>query len=205
MKNSRTLAAKRGIDVVGSAVGLVALSPVILVISLVLLLVQGPPLLFRQDRAGRGGEVFRIRKFRTMSTAAGPDGQLMPDAERVTAVGRWLRRSSLDELPELVNVLAGQMSFVGPRPLPVDYMPLYDERQRRRHEVRPGLTGLAQVQGRNRLTWEQRFAYDVEYVDHLSLLLDLKIIFRTLSVVVRGGGAGDRLTSEPFRGRHSLG
>jgi len=108
-------------------------------------------------------------------------------------------------LPELVNVLLGQMSLVGPRPLPIDYMPLYDERQHRRHEVRPGLTGLAQIHGRNWLTWEQRFAYDIVYVDHLSLLLDLKIILKTISVVVRGRGAGDRRTSEPFRGRHSAG
>jgi len=207
MKNRGILGTKRGIDIVGSAGALVVLSPVMLAISLVLLLAQGPPLFFRQDRAGFGGKVFQILKFRTMSTATGRDGQLLPDAERVTSVGRWLRRTSLDELPELVNVFAGQMSLVGPRPLPVDYLPLYDEEQRRRHEVRPGLTGLAQIHGRNQLTWEQRFAYDVDYIDHMSLLLDLKIILRTVAVVVRGGGVHieERLTTEPFRGRHSLG
>ena len=207
MKNRGILGAKRGIDILGSAVALLALSPVILAISVVLLLAQGPPLFFRQDRAGFGGKAFQIRKFRTMSTATGRDGQLLPDAERVTPIGRWLRRTSLDELPELVNVFAGQMSLVGPRPLPVDYLPLYDEKQRRRHEVRPGLTGLAQIHGRNQLTWEQRFAYDVDYIDHMSLLLDLKIILRTVAVVVRGGGVHieERLTTEPFRGRHSLG
>ena len=207
MKNRGILGTKRGIDIVGSAGALVVLSPVMLAISVVLLLAQGPPLFFRQDRAGFGGKVFQIRKFRTMSTATGRDGQLLPDAERVTSVGRWLRRTSLDELPELVNVFAGQMSLVGPRPLPVDYLPLYDEEQRRRHEVRPGLTGLAQIHGRNQLTWEQRFAYDVDYIDHMSLVLDLKIILRTVAVVVRGGGVHieERLTTEPFRGRHSLG
>jgi lipopolysaccharide/colanic/teichoic acid biosynthesis glycosyltransferase len=207
MKNGATLSVKRAIDVVGSAVGLLALSPLLLAISLVLLLSQGPPLFFTHERAGYRGKVFRIRKFRTMTAARGADGQLLPDADRVTSLGRWLRRTSLDELPELVNVLTGQMSLVGPRPLPVVYLPLYDEKQRRRHEVRPGLTGLAQIHGRNRLRWEERFAFDVDYVDNLSVLLDIKIMLRTLPVVIRGGGvnAGERLTSEPFRGRQTLG
>src|SRR5437016_5047902 len=121
MKKHATLGVKRSIDLVVSAVGLLVLSPLLIVISLMLLLAQGPPLLFKQDRAGRGGKVFQIRKFRTMTPTIGPEGELLPDAERVTSVGRWLRRTSLDELPELVNVLAGQMSLVGPRPLPVDY------------------------------------------------------------------------------------
>jgi lipopolysaccharide/colanic/teichoic acid biosynthesis glycosyltransferase len=144
-----------------------------------------------------------IRKFRTMYVAKGPDGQLLPDADRVTAIGRWLRRTSLDELPELMNILTGQMSLVGPRPLPVGYLPLYDATQRRRHDVKPGLTGLAQIHGRNRLTWEERFAYDVYYVDHLSILFDLEIMLRTVLVVVRGRGvaARDGLTSKPFEGR----
>jgi len=207
MKSRATAGVKRGIDLVVSVVALLAFAPVFLAIVVVLLASQGPPLLFTQERAGYKGGVFQIRKFRTMSAAKGDDAQLLPDAERVTAVGRWLRRTSLDEMPELVNILAGQMSLVGPRPLPVAYLPLYDEKQRRRHEVRPGLTGLAQVHGRNRLTWEERFAYDVDYVDHLSLLLDLKIIWRTVSVVIHGRGeaVGERLTSEPFRGRQSLG
>jgi len=203
MKRRATLWVKRCFDVVVSAVALLALSPLFPVIALVLLVSQGPPVLFRQKRAGYLGRVFQIRKFRTMAAATGADAQPLPDADRVTAVGRWLRRTSLDELPELLNILAGQMSLVGPRPLPVAYLPLYDAHQRRRHDVRPGLTGLAQIQGRNRLTWEERFAYDVEYVDHLSLLLDLKIILRTVSVVVRGGGATaeNGLTSQPFAGR----
>jgi lipopolysaccharide/colanic/teichoic acid biosynthesis glycosyltransferase len=207
MKNGGTLDVKRAVDVLGSAVALLAFSPLFVAISLVLLASQGFPLLFRQERAGYRGRVFEIRKFRTMSMARGPDRQLLPDADRVTAVGRWLRRTSLDELPELVSVLTGKMSLVGPRPLPVAYLPLYDEKQRRRHEVRPGLTGLAQINGRNRLTWEERFAYDVDYVDHLSLLLDLKIILRSVSVVFQGRGetVGERLTSEPFQGRQSLG
>jgi lipopolysaccharide/colanic/teichoic acid biosynthesis glycosyltransferase len=202
MKDRATFGVKRGIDVLGSAVALLALSPAFLAISLVLLVSQGSPLLFRQERAGYQGKAFLIRKFRTMSMARGPDGQLLPDADRVTAAGRWLRRTSLDELPEVVNILAGEMSFVGPRPLPVGYLPLYDETQRRRHHVKPGLTGLAQIHGRNRLTWEERFAYDVCYVDNLSLLLDLKIMLRTVSVVVRGRGvaARDGVTSKPFEG-----
>jgi len=207
MANRTTFGVKRGIDVIGSAVALLALSPIFLAISVLLLVSQGTPLLFTQERAGYRGQVFRIRKFRTMSMARGANGQLLSDADRVTPIGRWLRRTSLDELPELVNVLTGRMSLVGPRPLPVAYMPLYDEKQRRRHELRPGLTGLAQIHGRNRLTWEERFAFDVEYVDHLSVLLDFKIMLRTVSVVVHGRGvnAGERITSEPFRGRQTLG
>jgi lipopolysaccharide/colanic/teichoic acid biosynthesis glycosyltransferase len=207
MKNRATLNVKRGIDVVGSAVALLVASPLLLAMSIVLLVFQGPPVFFRHERAGYQGKAFRIRKFRTMTTAGGAEGQLRPDADRVTAIGRWLRRTSLDELPELLDVLMGKMSLVGPRPLPVAYLPLYDEKQRRRHDVRPGLTGLAQIHGRNRLSWEERFAFDVDYVDHLSVLLDLKIMLRTVSVVIRGGGvnAGARLTSEPFRGRQTLG
>jgi lipopolysaccharide/colanic/teichoic acid biosynthesis glycosyltransferase len=189
--------------VLGSAGALLLLSPLFLAISVALLTLRQRPLLFRQERAGYRGKVFQIRKFRTMSMARGPDGQLLPDLDRVTGVGRWLRRTSLDELPELLNVLTGDMSLVGPRPLPVAYLPLYDVNQRRRHEVRPGLTGLAQIHGRNGLTWEQRFAYDVDYIDHVSLLLDLKIMALTVAVVLGGTGvnAGERLTSEPFRGR----
>jgi undecaprenyl phosphate N,N'-diacetylbacillosamine 1-phosphate transferase len=207
MKSRVTLGVKRGMDVFGSAVALLFLSPVLLAISLGLLVSQGSPVFFSQARAGYQGNVFVIRKFRTMSMARGPDGQLLPDSERVTSAGRWLRRTSLDELPELMNVLAGQMSLVGPRPLPVAYLPLYNELQRRRHEVKPGLTGLAQIHGRNGLTWEARFAYDVEYVDHLSLIFDLKIMARTVSVVLRGAGVetGKALTSEPFRGSQRLG
>ena len=203
MKNRGTLAAKRCVDVVGSVAALIALAPLLGGISLILLVSQGRPLLFVQERAGYRGKAFRLRKFRTMSLAIGTDRLLLPDVERVTAIGRWLRRTSLDELPELVNVLFGSMSLVGPRPLPIAYLPLYDENQRRRHEVRPGLTGLAQIHGRNRLSWEDRFAYDVWYVDHLSIFLDLKIILRTASVVVRGRGAEATkgLTSEPFAGR----
>ena len=203
MKKRATLSFKRVIDVIVSAVALVVFSPLVLTIAVVLLVSQGPPLLFTQERAGYGGQVFRIRKFRTMATTTELDGQVLPDTERVTPVGRWLRRTSLDEMPELVNVLAGQMSLVGPRPLPVAYLPLYDETQRRRHDVKPGLTGLAQVNGRNRLTWAERFAYDVYYVDHLGLQLDLEIMLRTLAVVVGGRGvaAKEGLTSKPFEGR----
>lgn len=202
MEKRATRTLKRGIDVLGATVALLVLCPLLVCIAAVLLIAQGRPLFFRQQRAGYRGKAFNIRKFRTMSNATGPDGTLLGDADRVTPVGRWLRRTSLDELPELLNVLSGDMSLVGPRPLPVAYLPLYNVEQRRRHEVRPGLTGLAQVHGRNGLSWEQRFAYDLDYTDRMSLVLDVKIIWRTVAVVVSGGGvnAAERVTSEPFRG-----
>jgi lipopolysaccharide/colanic/teichoic acid biosynthesis glycosyltransferase len=207
MPNRATPRLKRTVDVVGSAAALIVLSPLFFAISVTLLACQGWPLLYRQERAGHSGRLFRIYKFRTMSNATGPNGQLLPDGARITRVGRWLRRTSLDELPELVNVLAGQMSLVGPRPLPAAYLPLYDDNQRRCHEVRPGLTGLAQIHGRNSLGWEERFTYDVYYVDHQSLLFDLKILLNTVPVVVRGRGlnAQDGVISEPFRGSQPLG
>ena len=195
-------ALKRAIDLVASALGLLVLSPILLVIAALIFFTAGRPILFRQQRAGRAGRVFRIYKFRTMSLRHGIDGQLLPDQDRVTTLGQWLRRTSLDELPELLNVVAGDMSLVGPRPLLVDYLPLYNETERRRHDVRPGLTGLAQVSGRNRLNWQERFALDVQYVDEWTTWLDLKILARTLSAVIRGLGVESQtgFTSEPFRG-----
>jgi lipopolysaccharide/colanic/teichoic acid biosynthesis glycosyltransferase len=198
-------ALKRAFDLVTSALALPVLSPVLLVIAALIFFADGRPVLFRQERAGRAGQVFRINKFRTMSISRRTDGELLPDQDRVTTLGRWLRRTSLDELPELLNIVAGDMSLVGPRPLPVDYLPLYNEKERRRHEVRPGLTGLAQVSGRNRLNWQERFALDVQYVDERTTWLDLKILARTLSAVIRGRGveAETGFTSEPFRGTSS--
>lgn len=162
----------------------------------------GRPVLFRQERAGWMGRPFVLVKFRTMTDARDTDGVLLPDADRLTSFGRWLRRTSLDELPTLWNVLRGDMSFVGPRPLPVRYLPRYSPAQARRHEVRPGITGLAQVNGRNERTWEEKFAIDLEYVNHASLLLDLRILIRTLVVVLRQSGVNQsgHATAEEFQG-----
>jgi lipopolysaccharide/colanic/teichoic acid biosynthesis glycosyltransferase len=162
--------------------------PVMLVVALAVRVKLGSPVFFRQQRPGRGGKVFELVKFRSMLAANGPDGRPLPDAERLPPFGRALRASSLDELPELWNVLKGEMSLVGPRPLLVQYLPRYTPEQARRHEVRPGLTGLAQIKGRNAMTWEQKFAWDVRYVDERSLWLDIKILAATVWKVVRRDG-----------------
>ena len=179
---------KRGFDICGSLALLVLLAPLLLVIGALVRLRLGAPILFSQRRPGRGGRIFTMRKFRTMTDARGSDGRLKSDAERLTRFGRWLRATSLDELPELWNILQGDMSLVGPRPLLVDYLPLYSVEQARRHEVRPGLTGWAQINGRNAVAWEERFQLDVWYVDHQTFLLDLKILILTALRVVRRDG-----------------
>ena len=178
-------AVKRGLDVTVSAVGLVLSAPVQLVTAGVVVAAQGRPVLFRQARPGKDGVVFELVKFRTMRH---PDATHVTDADRLTPVGRFLRSTSLDELPTLWNVLKGDMSLVGPRPLLVEYLPRYSAEQARRHEVRPGVTGLAQVSGRNGLSWEDKFALDVEYVDSRSLRLDLSILVRTVRSVLRRQG-----------------
>ncbi len=169
---------------------------------LVARLQMGAPVLFRQTRPGLAGRPFQMIKFRTMRDAVGPDGQPLPDAERLTRFGKWLRSTSLDELPELWNVLKGEMSLVGPRPLLMEYLPLYSPEQARRHEVRPGLTGWAQVNGRNAISWERKFALDVWYVDHQSLWLDLRIILMTVQKIIRRDGisAEGSVTMEKFTG-----
>lgn len=179
---------KRAFDVVGSLVALIVFAPVIAATALAVRLFIGAPALFRQTRPGLGGKPFEILKFRTMTDARGPDGTLLPDGDRLTRFGRFLRASSVDELPELVNILRGEMSFVGPRPLLMQYLPLYTPEQARRHGVRPGLTGWAQVKGRNALSWEQKFALDTWYVDNHSLWLDFKIIALTGWKVIRRDG-----------------
>lgn len=179
---------KRAIDVVVAGVGLVVLSPVLAAIALAVRVTMGSPVLFVQVRPGRDGAPFPLLKFRTMTERRGPDGALLPDAERITRLGRILRRASLDELPELVNVVRGDMSLVGPRPLLMEYLDLYTPEQARRHEVRPGITGWAQVNGRNATTWEERFAHDLYYVEHRSLRLDLRILARTITQVLTGAG-----------------
>ncbi|HJE77989.1 MULTISPECIES: sugar transferase [Brevibacterium] len=172
---------KRIADICFSVVGLIVASPVIAGVALVVLAVHGRPVLFRQPRPGAGGKVFDILKFRTMVE---PNGERVTDGQRLTRLGRFLRASSLDELPSLWNVMRGDMSFVGPRPLIVEYLALYTPEQARRHEVRPGITGLAQVKGRNELEWADRFRLDVEYVDGRCLRLDLSILLQTVRTVV---------------------
>ena len=176
---------KRFFDVVVSAFLLVILAPILVLIVLVIAVRLGRPVLFTQERPGLKGVIFHLHKFRSMSNARGADGELLPDEQRLGPFGRFLRSTSLDELPELWDVLRGRMSLVGPRPLLPEYLPLYDEYQARRHEVRPGITGWAQVQGRNSLSWERRFELDVWYVENRSMLLDIRILFMTIGQVMR--------------------
>lgn len=195
---------KRFCDVLAAVVLLLVLAPLLLTLFLVVRATLGAPALFRQVRPGRYEKHFALWKFRTMTDARDASGNLLPDRERLTSFGRWLRQTSLDELPELWNVLRGDMSFVGPRPLLVEYLPLYSSEQRRRHEVRPGLTGWAQVNGRNILGWPERLKLDVWYVEHRSLGLDLTILARTVGAVLsrRGISQEGHATMERFTGNH---
>lgn len=179
---------KRCIDVAVSLVGLVLLSPLLFVVAVLVRMTMGRPVLFRQVRPGLRGKPFTMYKFRTMLDTRGPDGAPLPDEQRLTRFGRFLRSTSLDELPELVNVLKGEMSLVGPRPLLMEYLDRYTPEQARRHEVKPGITGWAQVMGRNALSWEEKFKLDVWYVDHWTLWLDLKIMVMTLVKVFKREG-----------------
>lgn len=179
---------KRIFDLVFCSIGLLLLFPLMLLISIAILLADGFPILFIQPRPGLHGKVFNNYKFRTMRTAIDKKGHLLPEEKRLFPLGRFLRRFSLDELPALINILRGEMSLVGPRPLLVEYLPLYSPQQARRHEVLPGLTGWAQVNGRNALTWEDKFKLDVWYVDHWSFGLDLRIILMTIAKVLQGEG-----------------
>ena len=179
---------KRAVDIVGASVALVVLSPLLALVALVVRIRMGSPVLFRQERPGRDGRRFLMTKFRTMTDRRAADGSLLPDAERLTRFGRFLRRTSIDELPELLNVVRGDMSLVGPRPLLMEYLPLYSPEQARRHEARPGITGWAQVNGRNAVTWEEKFALDVWYVDHRSTRLDFEILVKTIAQVFGGHG-----------------
>jgi sugar transferase EpsL len=193
---------KRIVDVSVAGVLLVVLSPLLALVAISVAVSMGPPILFRQQRPGLHGRLFTILKFRTMVDATDADGNLLPDAQRITALGRFLRRTSLDELPELVNVVRGEMSLVGPRPLVAEYLPRYSTEQMRRHDVLPGITGWSQVNGRNALTWNEKFALDVWYVEHRSLRLDLHILQKTISQVVKGEGISHPgvATMEPFLG-----
>lgn len=193
---------KRWIDFGLSFLAIIILSPVFLVLAILVRVKLGSPVLFKQERPGKDEEIFCMYKFRTMTDEKDEDGNLLPDEKRLTPFGEKLRSTSLDELPELINILKGDMSIVGPRPLLVRYLPLYNDRQRRRHEVRPGFTGLAQVKGRNSISWKKKFEWDVRYVEHVSFLLDLKIFLDTIGVVLRKEGicSETSVTMEEFKG-----
>jgi len=199
------LKVKRGIDVAASAGGLALTWPVMAGAALAVRATMGRPVLFRQERPGFKGRLFTALKFRTMREASGPDGRPLPDAQRLTPVGRFIRRTSIDELPQLWNVLRGDISLVGPRPLLVRYLPRYSAEQMRRHDVLPGVTGWAQVRGRNATTWDERFTHDLWYVDHWSLKLDLKIIALTAWKVLSGDGVSQQghATMPEFMGNES--
>jgi sugar transferase EpsL len=197
---------KRTLDVLVAFTLLLLLSPLLLVTAIAVRVMLGSPVLFIQDRVGKGGGVFRLYKFRTMKDARDADGQLLADAQRLTRLGRFLRAASVDELPEFWNVLKGDMSLVGPRPLLVEYLARYTPEQARRHEVSPGISGLAQVRGRNATSWDERFALDVWYVDHRSMWLDVRILFITLwKVVFREGVASPGHATMPkFTGAQNV-
>ena len=193
---------KRIFDIFVAFTALTLLSPLLLIICLFIIKTMGSPIIFKQSRPGKDGKIFEIIKFRTMLNDLDDDGNYLPDEERLTKFGIWLRNSSLDELPELINVIKGDMSIVGPRPLLIEYLPLYSEHQARRHEVLPGITGWAQINGRNSLTWDEKFNFDVWYVDNQNILLDIKIIFKTFSKVLARSGIDDDIGvgQEKFKG-----
>lgn len=203
MRKQKPMLVKRILDVAGALVGLIVLSPLLLLIAILVRLRLGAPVLFRQVRPGLRGKPFELLKFRTMTDARDEGGNLLPDAVRLTPFGRWLRSTSLDELPELFNVLKGDMSLVGPRPLLIAYLDRYTPEQARRHEMKPGITGWAQIHGRNTLTWEEKFKLDVWYVDNWTIWLDLKILFLTLwKVITRQGiSAPGHATMPEFKGK----
>lgn len=193
---------KRIFDILLALVLIVLFLPIYILVSLLILLKIGSPILFRQLRPGLNGNIFGIYKFRTMTNEKDENGELLPDVQRLVGVGKFIRSASLDELPQIFNVLKGEMSFVGPRPLLIEYLDRYDDRQKRRHDVKPGITGWAQVNGRNAISWEQKFAYDVWYVENQSFWLDMKILWLTfLKVVKRSDISSDSsATMERFKG-----
>ena len=197
-------AVKRAIDIVCSGIGLIVLSPILVIAAILIRKNLGSPIFFTQDRIGKDGKVFKMIKFRTMLDATDKYGNQLPDEERLTSFGKFLRSTSIDELPELVNVFLGDMSLVGPRPLLVEYKDLYSTEQWRRHEVRPGITGWAQVNGRNSISWSERFKLDVEYIDNYNLILDIKILFMTVLKVIKKDGISQdgHVTMEKFNGNN---
>ena len=195
---------KRMIDIIGSLVALIIFSPVLLITSILVYTKLGSPVFFLQDRVGKDNKVFKMIKFRSMINAKNKFGEDLPDEERLTPFGKKIRSLSIDELPELINVLKGDMSLVGPRPLLVDYLELYSEEQRRRHEMRPGITGLAQISGRNSISWDERFKLDVSYIDKYNIFLDFKILFMTVYKVIKRDGITQEgnATMESYKGNN---
>lgn len=194
---------KRLIDFTLSLIGFIAISPIFIIVWVGLTIAnKGAGALFFQERPGKDEKIFKVIKFKTMTDERDASGKLLPDAERLTKVGRFVRSTSLDEIPQLINVIKGDMSLIGPRPLLVQYLPLYNEYQKRRHEVRPGITGWAQVNGRNAISWDQKFEYDIWYVDNISFSLDIKVLFRTIQKVFKREGINSDTSStmEPFKG-----
>ena len=194
---------KRSIDFTLSLIGFIMLSPVFGVLWLLLSIAnKGAGAFFTQERPGKDEKIFRVIKFKTMTDERDAEGNLLPDAQRLTKIGKFIRSTSLDEIPQLLNVIRGDMSLIGPRPLLVQYLPLYSERQKRRHEVRPGITGWAQVNGRNAISWQQKFEYDVWYVENMSFILDIKILLKTIYNVFKREGINSdtSATMEAFRG-----
>ncbi len=198
---------KRFMDILLSLIAIIVLSPVLLIVTILVRTKLGSPVLFKQERPGFNEKMFTLYKFRTMTDKRNKLGELLSDRERLTSFGKFLRSTSLDELPELFNILVGDMSIVGPRPLLVQYLPLYNEHQKRRHSVKPGLSGLAQVNGRNAISWEDKFDFDVEYVEKLDFILDCKIIFMTIKRVFAREGINSEtsVTVEPFKGNKNEG
>ena len=196
---------KRLLDIVLSLFAIIILSPLLLILYLLVRFKLGSPAIFTQERPGKDEKIFKLYKFRYMTNQKDSYGNLLPDEQRLTSFGKILRSTSLDELPELFNILKGDMSIVGPRPLLVDYLDLYNEKQKHRHDVRPGLTGLAQVNGRNTLSWEDRFDKDIKYIEIISFIVDLKIIFDTFKIVLRRDGINSEscVTMEDFYGSES--
>jgi undecaprenyl phosphate N,N'-diacetylbacillosamine 1-phosphate transferase len=189
-------------DIISALIGLILLFPIFLVVTVFLFFANDGKPFFFQLRPGKGGNIFKIIKFKTMNDRKDAEGNLLPDSDRLTKVGSFVRKTSLDEIPQLLNVVIGDMSIVGPRPLLTTYLHLYSDFQNRRHEVKPGITGWAQVNGRNSISWDKKFELDVWYVDHISFLLDLKILFKTVQKVIKSDGinAADSTTIEPFQG-----
>ena len=195
---------KRILDFTASLFGLIILSPIFLIVTIGLFFANGGKPFFVQRRPGKDGKIFNIIKFKTMNDKKDSSGKLLPDADRLTKIGAFVRKTSLDEIPQLINVLKGEMSLIGPRPLLPEYLSLYNDTQRRRNEVRPGITGWAQVNGRNAISWEKKFEYDVWYVDHISFALDLKILLLTVKKVFVSEGITQEghVTSEEFKGNN---
>lgn len=194
---------KRLIDFTLSLIGFIVISPIFIIVWVWLTIAnKGAGALFFQERPGKDEKIFKVIKFKTMTDERDASGKLLPDAKRLTKVGRFVRSTSLDEIPQLINVIKGDMSLIGPRPLLVQYLPLYNENQKRRHEVRPGITGWAQVNGRNAISWDQKFEYDIWYVDNISFSLDIKVLFRTIQKVFKREGINSDTSStmEPFKG-----